>query len=180
MWCVLLASPPAQRGGSVAHVAQRARRARLWGSAVWRGAAGECGSRAVRSGAARRRSTALSQLPAFARPSGAARPNSSRNSGKGTAGELLGRRMRTGPGYWRRAAQFCAPLLLCTREISARRKRSQAALELLPHGCTGVPNRFLDASTVLTACGFDNSTPTFDIPQQAHNCLVAHRTVIKT
>ena len=40
---------------------------------------------------------------------------------KGTAGELLGRRMRTGPGYWRRAAQFCAAPAFCTREISARR-----------------------------------------------------------
>ena len=62
MWCVLLASPPARRGGSVAHVAQRARRARLWGCAVGRGAAGRCGSRAVRSGAARWAKQLLSRL----------------------------------------------------------------------------------------------------------------------
>ena len=43
---------------------------------------------------------------------------------------------------------FCAAPAFCTREISARPKRSQAALKLLPDWCSGVQNWFLDACAV--------------------------------
>ena len=137
-WCMVcgrLASPPARRGGYVAHVAQRARRARLWGLAVSSGAAGGCGSRAVRSPErAAHGAKVFPTLFAFARPPGAARPNSSRSSSQRTASGLLGRRMRTGRGYWRRAAQFCAAPAFCTREISAHRSAHKQPTNSSPTG----------------------------------------------